>query len=96
MASEKELIVYDEPTSGLDFHHMEVVADMINGLSAKGKTQFIITHDPELVERCCDCFLFLEGGTITYQGRWTQENIEKIRNYYLLFQRLLHLSGKKY
>lgn len=82
VASEKELIVYDEPTSGLDFHHMEVVADMINGLSARGKTQFIITHDPELVERCCDCFLFLEGGTITYQRRWTQENIEKIRNYF--------------
>ena len=50
MASGKDLIVYGEPTSGLDYRHMEIVADMINDLSEKGKTQFIITHDPELVE----------------------------------------------
>ena len=82
MASGKDLIVYDEPTSGLDYRHMEIVADMINDLSEKGKTQFIITHDPELVERCCDRFLFLKNGKVECEGSWTKENIDRIRNYF--------------
>lgn len=82
MASGKDLIVYDEPTSGLDYRHMEIVADMINDLSEKGKTQFIITHDPELVERCCDRFLFLKNGKVECEGRWTKENIGRVKEYY--------------
>lgn len=81
MASGKDLIVYDEPTSGLDYRHMEIVADMINDLSEKGKTQFIITHDPELVERCCDRFLFLKNGKVEYEGSWTRENVGRVKKY---------------
>lgn len=79
MASQKDLIVYDEPTSGLDYRHMEVVADMINNMSEKGKTQLIITHDPELVERCCDYFIFINNGEVVFDGIWTEENIEKVK-----------------
>ena len=85
IASEKNLIIYDEPTSGLDYHHMEIVAEMINDLSTKGKTQLIITHDPELVERCCDSFLFLENGRMAYNGTWTDENVRLIRHYFECF-----------
>ena len=82
LATKKELIIYDEPTSGLDYGNMQIVADMINELSQEGKTQLIITHDPEFVERCCDGFIFLENGKIKYEGGWTTKNVEIIRKYF--------------
>ena len=48
ITSHKEIIVFDEPTSGLDYRHMQEVASSIRKLSDMGKTQFVITHDPDL------------------------------------------------
>lgn len=52
-------------------------------LSKMGKTQFVITHDPELVEKCCDRFLFFENGKITDSGSWTAEALEQVRTYFV-------------
>ena len=82
IAANKELIIYDEPTSGLDYENMLRAADNINRLSDMGKTQFIITHDPELAEKCCDRFLFFENGSITDSGVWTDEAVEKLKKYF--------------
>lgn len=82
IASEKEMIVFDEPTSGLDYRHMKEVAKSINHLSAMGKTQFIITHDPELVSACCNYFIFMENGKVIHSGRWTNENTRLIFQYF--------------
>ena len=59
LASQKDLLVFDEPTSGLDRQHMLEVAENLRRLSALGKTIFLITHDPELVQECCEYFVFL-------------------------------------
>ena len=82
LAAQKDIIFYDEPTSGLDYRNMERVAENIRRLSEMGKTQFVITHDPELVEKCCDRFLFFENGEITGSGSWTAESVERIRKYF--------------
>ena len=87
LAAQKDIIFYDEPTSGLDYRNMERVAENIRRLSEMGKTQFVITHDPELVEKCCDRFLFFENGKITDSGSWTAEALEQVRTYFVL---LLH------
>lgn len=76
IASHKEIIVYDEPTSGLDYRHMKEVSACIQKLSEMGKTQLIITHDPELVAHCCDYIVFMENGAVSRFGEWTDENIE--------------------
>ena len=52
LASQKDLLLFDEPTSGLDRQHMLEVAENLRRLSALGKTIFLITHDPELVQEC--------------------------------------------
>lgn len=83
LAAQKDIIFYDEPTSGLDYRNMERVAENIRRLSEMGKTQFVITHDPELVEKCCDRFLFFENGKITDSGSWTAEALEQIRTYFV-------------
>ena len=81
--AQKDIILYDEPTGGLDYRNMERMAENIRCLSEMGKTQFVITHDPELVEKCCDRFLFFENGKITDSGSWTAEALAQVRTYFI-------------
>ena len=62
LASQREILIFDEPTSGLDLRHMEKVAESISFLKEKGKTIFIVTHDSELIEACCDMWIEIENG----------------------------------
>lgn len=82
VASDKEFLVFDEPTSGLDYHHMLEVADNLRRLSEMGKTLFIITHDPELIAKCCNYFIFIEHGKIAWSGGWTSENKRRITDFF--------------
>ena len=50
--SDREILAFDEPTSGLDFGRMQEMADLILEISRE-KTVFLVTHDMELVEKCC-------------------------------------------
>ena len=58
----KDILVFDEPTSGLDYRHMLSTAELFKDLRGMGKSVFIITHDSELIERCCTCELNIVGG----------------------------------
>ena len=78
LASQKDLLIFDEPTSGLDRQHMLEVAENLRRLSAFGKTIFLITHDPELVQECCEYFVFLSRGEVAWSGSWTVENSERL------------------
>ena len=59
----KEILIFDEPTSGLDFRHMEQTAALLSSLKGK-QTVLIVTHDPELIQRCCDHIVCIENGTV--------------------------------
>ena len=59
----KEILIFDEPTSGLDFKHMERTAELIASLKGR-QTVLIVTHDPELIGRCCDDQIYLRNGQI--------------------------------
>lgn len=61
--AEKSILVFDEPTSGLDYRHMQQTARLISSLRGR-KTVFVVTHDPELILRCCTHVLHLEQGMI--------------------------------
>ena len=52
--SNRSILIFDEPTSGLDFMNMKEVSNEMMRLKEGGETIFIITHNPELVESCCD------------------------------------------
>ena len=80
--SDKEILVFDEPTSGLDYHHMLEVADNLQRLSDMGKTLFIITHDPELIAKCCNYFVFIEHGKTVWSGGWTDGNKKRIADFF--------------
>ncbi len=61
----KKLLVFDEPTSGLDFRSMEHTAELLRSL---GSTVLIVTHDMELIERCCTHILHIENGQAVVLG----------------------------
>ncbi len=82
IASDKEILVFDEPTSGLDYHHMLEVSNGLQELSRAGKTLFIITHDPELIAKCCNYFVFIGHGEIEWSGGWTPGNKTRIERFF--------------
>ena len=63
MLADKEILLFDEPTSGLDFRHMEQTAELLSSLKNR-KTVFVVTHDPELISRCCTHILRIEKGKV--------------------------------
>ncbi len=61
-----KLLLFDEPTSGLDYAHMVKVGELLRDLAKAGNTVLVATHDPELVEICCDALLCIENGKVRY------------------------------
>ena len=53
MLAGKEILIFDEPTSGLDYRHMIQTAELFIRLKESGKSVLIITHDRELIRKCC-------------------------------------------
>lgn len=80
--ADKEILIFDEPTSGLDFHNMEQTADLISSLRGE-KTVFIVTHDPELIVRCCTHILHLEDGKVAENYPLNSENTAKLTDFFV-------------
>lgn len=82
LLADKDILVYDEPTSGLDYGHMIEIADAVAKMQSHGKTQFIITHDPELLEKSCDYFVFLDNGKVEWSGEMDDEVRERLTSFF--------------
>ncbi|MCR5848623.1 MAG: ATP-binding cassette domain-containing protein [Lachnospiraceae bacterium] len=104
----KEIIFYDEPTSGLDRRGMERLGELLNEMS-ESITSVIITHDPELILKCCTHVLHIENGVVqafyplndegVTRIKWyftsdSYENTSKKRKKYGMFGRVLKYAGK--
>lgn len=83
VASNKQVIVFDEPTSGLDYRHMKEVAVNLKKLSDMGKTLFVITHDPELIGECCNYFIFIENGKVSWSEGWNSVSRERLSDFFV-------------
>lgn len=66
IAAGAEILLFDEPTSGLDLAHMEKVGAWLKALADAGHTVLVSTHDPELLEECCDYELCIRKGRIAF------------------------------
>ena len=78
----KELLLFDEPTSGLDCRHMQQTADVISGLRGI-KTTLIVTHDPELICRCCTHVLRLSQGRAVECVPLDSAGTARMKNFFL-------------
>lgn len=59
--SQRDLLIFDEPTSGLDGENMVLIAEIFRNAADHGKAVLVITHDAELVQKCCDSCLAIEN-----------------------------------
>lgn len=63
------MMLFDEQTPGLDYSHMKKVGQLLKTLASSGNTVLVATHDPELIELCCDYVLCIENGKLGYMKR---------------------------
>lgn len=52
LITEPALILADEPTGALDSHTSEEILQLFERLHALGKTLVLVTHNPQVAERC--------------------------------------------
>ena len=78
----KEIFVFDEPTSGLDYRNMNGVASALVGLQARGKSIFVITHDLELIYKCCTYVVFFDDTKIRWQAPLDRECAARLEAFF--------------
>ncbi|HET8760554.1 MAG TPA: ABC transporter ATP-binding protein [Nitrospiria bacterium] len=64
LINDPEIIIFDEPMSGLDPLGRKLMADLIRGLKADGKTVFFSSHILRDIEDLCDRVGIIVGGRL--------------------------------
>ena len=67
-----DVLILDEPLSGLDVTFALIIKNLIQALSARGKTIFYCSHILEVVEKVCSHLIILRKGQVIAQGPTTQ------------------------
>lgn len=78
MINGQPILILDEPTYGQDRENLIKLIELLYQINSYGTSILIITHDMEMVERCCDKVIYLNNGEIEYCG----EDVDKIRKLY--------------
>lgn len=82
IAANKKILIFDEPTSGLDYRHMLEVVEILKRLKKDGNSLFIITHDIELLYKCCTYLLFIKDGKVDWSGEFNEEGKIKVNKFF--------------
>jgi heme ABC exporter ATP-binding subunit CcmA len=64
LLNDPRLILLDEPFSNVDTHSASEMAGLLAQLRDQGKTLFVVTHQPALVESSADEFVWMVRGRI--------------------------------
>lgn len=64
LINDPEIILADEPTGALDTKTSLEIMDILTSLNEKGKTIIIITHEPEIAERCKKIIRISDGNIV--------------------------------
>jgi heme ABC exporter ATP-binding subunit CcmA len=59
-----QLLLLDEPFSNVDFRSAQEMVALLAQLREQGKTLFVVTHQPALLESAADEFVWMEAGKI--------------------------------
>jgi ABC-2 type transport system ATP-binding protein len=63
-----DLLILDEPLSGLDVTSTLIIKNLIQALSARGKSVFYCSHILEVVEKVCSHLIVLRKGQVIAHG----------------------------
>ncbi len=62
--NDPKLLLLDEPFSNVDSRSAHEMADLLSQMRNHGKTIFVVTHQPVLLEKIADEFVWMEAGKI--------------------------------
>jgi energy-coupling factor transport system ATP-binding protein len=68
LATRPGVLLLDEPTRGLDYAAKRVLAGILRGLAAEGRTVLVATHDVEFVAQAADDVVVLADGDVVSSG----------------------------
>ena len=78
MLTKPRLLLLDEPTKGLDAQSKKLLADVLHGLTERGVTLLVVTHDIEFAAEHADRCGFLSQGALISSDtprRFFSENV---------------------
>jgi len=64
LLNDPKLLLLDEPFSNVDSHSAKEMVERLSDLRRSGRTLFVVTHQPALVESVADEFVWMEAGRI--------------------------------
>ncbi|HEV2696827.1 MAG TPA: ABC transporter ATP-binding protein [Terriglobales bacterium] len=64
LLNDPKLLLLDEPFSNVDSRSGKEMAALLGALRDRGKTIFVVTHQPALLESTADEFVWMEAGKI--------------------------------
>jgi ABC-type multidrug transport system ATPase subunit len=64
LLNDPKLLLLDEPFSNVDAHSAKEMSGLLAELRDRGKTLFVVTHQPALLESLADEFVWMEAGKI--------------------------------
>ena len=64
LLNDPKLILLDEPFSNVDARSAQEMAVLLAQMRDQGKTIFVVTHQPSLLERSADEFVAMEMGKV--------------------------------
>ncbi|MDO5750480.1 MAG: amino acid ABC transporter ATP-binding protein [Rothia sp. (in: high G+C Gram-positive bacteria)] len=68
LAVEPDYLLFDEPTSALDPELEAEVIRVLMDLAAENRSLVIVTHNMAFAQKVADRIIFLEGGSVRYNG----------------------------
>lgn len=88
LALEPAYLLFDEPTSALDPELEAEVIRVLMQLAKEGRSLVIVTHNMAFAKKVADRIVFLENGTLRYNGELTgffASDDERIRKFLTVY-----------
>ena len=88
LALEPSYLLFDEPTSALDPELEAEVIRVLMQLAKEGRSLVIVTHNMAFAKKVADRIVFLENGTLRYNGEPTgffASDDERIRKFLTVY-----------
>ena len=73
LLNDPDLLLLDEPFSNVDLRSTEDIVALLAENRQRGKTVFVVTHQPGLVSSIADEFIFMSAGQITSRSSQLSE-----------------------
>jgi len=68
LVMDPDILVLDEPTAGLDPSGSQMIIDLMQSLYNKGKTIILVSHNMDLVIKCCKHAIVMHRSKVIFDG----------------------------